>query len=313
MDIKQLRTLVAIADTGSVTRAAVLLNIVQPAVSRHIKLLEQDLGTLLFERNRNGMDLTEAGTTLLEYARRVLKEVEQARAEIRPSKGEIGGIVNIGLLPSTCDLITSLLMRQISDAYPAIQLRILVGYSGDLQNWLETGEIDASLLYDTSTTPGIKARTLLEEGLWVVDQPGHMVKQDEPLPLAALAGVPLILPNSRHGLRMLINHEAALANVKLRIVAETNAMSVQKSLVIGGHGLTILPSIAVMDEIARGILVSAPLSAPRVVRKIALGLPTGRQVHTPVRTVVSMLLKCMNALVQTGEWKSATWLDHEAM
>lgn len=120
MDIKQLRTLVAIADTGSVTRAAVLLNIVQPAVSRHIKLLEDDLGTPLFERSRNGMELTADGRTMLEYARRVLKEIEQAKAEIRPSSGEIGGIVTVGLLPSTSDLITSLLVRDIAAAYPGI-------------------------------------------------------------------------------------------------------------------------------------------------------------------------------------------------
>jgi DNA-binding transcriptional LysR family regulator len=202
-------------------------------------------------------------------------------------------------------------MREISTAYPGIHLRILVGYAGDLQNWLESGEIDASLLYDTGNTPGIKVRSLLEEGLWVVDRPDNIVKQDEPVPFATLSDVPLILPNSRHGLRMLISHEAALAGVKLRVAAETNAMSVQKSLVLGGHGLTILPSIAVIDEVARGILVAAPLVTPQVVRKIVLALPTSRQARAPVRIVVSTLLKCMNKLVQSGEWKSATWLDHE--
>lgn len=311
MDMKQLRTLVAIADAGSVTRAATILNIVQPAVSRHIKLLEDDLGTPLFERSRNGMDLTEDGKTLLEYARRVLKEVEQARAEIRPSKGEVGGIVTVGLLPSTCDLITSLLAREISAAYPGIHLRILVGYAGDLQNWLEAGELDASLLYDTGSTPAIKVRPLLEEGLWVVDRPGHIVKHEEPHALSRLSEVPLILPNARHGMRALISHEAALAGVKLRIAVETNAMSVQKSLVIGGHGLTILPSIAVVDEVARGLLVAAPLVAPRIMRKIVLALPTNRQGRAPVRLVVSTLLNCMRGLVLRGEWKSATWLDNE--
>lgn len=309
MDVKQLRTLVAIAETGSVTRAAVVLNIVQPAVSRHIKLLEEDLGTMLFERNRNGMELTEDGRTLLEYARRVLKEVEQARAEIRPTRGAIGGIVTVGLLPSTCDLITNLLMREITAAYPGIHLRILVGYAGDLQRWLDAGDIDASLLYDIGSTPGIKARPLLEEGLWAIDRPGNIVVQDAPLDFARLAEVPLVLPDARHGLRALINHEAALAGVRLRIVAETNAMSVQKSLVGGGHGLTILPSIAVADEVARGILVSAPLVAPQVLRKIVLAMPAGRQARAPVRIVVSTLLGCMKTLVEGGQWKSAAWLD----
>ncbi len=312
MDIKQLRTLVAIADTGSVTRAAVVLNIVQPAVSRHIKLLEEDLGTPLFERSRSGMELTEEGRTLLEHARRVLKEIEQARAEIRPARGEIGGIVTVGLLPSTSDLVAGLLVRETAAAYPGIQLRILVGFAGDLQRWLETGEIDASLLYDTGGTPAIKVRPLIEEALWLVDRPAHIVAQDVPYAFGDLSDIPLILPNARHGMRALISHEAALAGVKLRIAAETNAMSVQKSLVMGGLGLTILPSIAVADEVARGLLVAAPLVAPPVVRKIVLALPTARQARAPVRIVVATLLRCMRELVLRGAWKSAKWLDGEA-
>ncbi|RZT08238.1 transcriptional regulator, LysR family [Duganella sp. CF402] len=313
MDVKQLRTLVAIADAGSVTRAAVLLNIVQPAVSRHIKLLEEDLGTVLFDRNRNGMELTDDGRTLLEYARRVLREIEQARAEIRPSRGVVGGIVTIGLLPSTCDLITNVLMREIAAAYPGIHLRFLVGYAGDLQKWLDAGDLDASLLYDISGTPALKVRPLLEEALWVVDRPGNLVAQDVPVAFASLAEQPLILPDARHGLRALVDHQAALAGVRLRIAAETNAMSVQKSLVVGGHGMTILPSVAVVDEVARGILVCAPLVAPQVLRKIVLAMPTNRLAGTPVRMVVATLLTSIQALIDGGYWKSANWLDSDPL
>lgn len=132
-----------------------------------------------------------------------------------------------------------------------------------------------------------------------------------PQALASLSDVPLILPNARHGMRALISHEAALAGVKLRIAVETNAMSVQKSLVMAGHGLTILPSIAIVDEVARGLLVAAPLVAPQVMRKIVLALPTSRQARAPVCIVVSALLGCIRSLVLRGAWKSATWLDSE--
>lgn len=313
MDVKQLRTLVAVADTGSVTRAAVLLNIVQPAVSRHIKLLEEDLGAVLFERSRSGMELTADGRTMLDHARRVLKEVEQARAEIRPSTKGVGGIVTIGLLPSTCDLVADRLVRTMAASHPGIHLRIQVGYAGDLQKWLENGELDASLLYDTGNAPGMKLRTLLEEALWVVDRPANIVIQDTPMAFAALSQVPLILPDSRHGLRVLIEHQAALADVRLRIVAETNAMSVQKSLVASGAGLTILPSIAVADEVARALLVAAPLVAPPVLRKIVLAMPASRQMRSPVRIVVAALVESMETLVKNGAWKSAVWLDKQTV
>ncbi|WP_257015451.1 LysR family transcriptional regulator [Rhodococcus sp. ACS1] len=85
MDVKQLTALVAVADAGSVTRAAELLHLVQPTVTRQIHTLEQELGVSRFERSRPGMELTEPGRLMLERARRVLAELERARAEIRPN------------------------------------------------------------------------------------------------------------------------------------------------------------------------------------------------------------------------------------
>ena len=82
MDFKQLRALVTVAETGNVTRAAELLHIVQPAVSRQLRLLEEDVGTVLFERGRHGMELTDAGRTLVEYARRVLDEMVREAEEL---------------------------------------------------------------------------------------------------------------------------------------------------------------------------------------------------------------------------------------
>lgn len=308
MDIKQLRTLVTIAQTRSVTRASVLLNIVQPAVSRHLRLLEEDLGITLFDRSRNGMELTEAGKVLLEYARRALNEIDRARAEICQSKGSVGGIVTIGLLPSTCDLLASPLVTAVTRQYPGIHLRISIGYTGHLQRRLEAGEVDAALLYDLNSTPAIQVKPLLEEGLWVVGQKDSKLSPDAPISFTDLDTLPLILPSAPHGLRGLIEHEAALLGVQLNIIAETNSMSVQKILVVGGHGFTILPSIAVLDDIARGLVVAAPLTEPTLMRKIVIALPANRQTSTPTTCAVSLLLDCMRDAIQRGDWGSARWV-----
>ena len=92
MDLKQLRALVAVAETKSVTRAAALLNRVQPAISRQLQLLEQDMQVELFERGRHGMTLTREGEILVDYARRALNELDRARAEILPKDAAIQGI-----------------------------------------------------------------------------------------------------------------------------------------------------------------------------------------------------------------------------
>src|ERR1700751_4496540 len=100
MDLRQLTALVTVAEVGSVTKAAELLHLVQPAVTRQIRSLEQELGVPLFERTRQGMHLTDAGAVMVDRARRALRELGRARAEIQPTPGVIAGSVSVGLLES---------------------------------------------------------------------------------------------------------------------------------------------------------------------------------------------------------------------
>ncbi len=307
MDLKQLRALVTIAETGNVTKAAELLNIVQPAVSRQLKLLEEDVGTPLFDRESHGMKLNEAGITLVEYARRILHEVDKAKAEIRPSQNSVSGIVTVGLLPSTCDLLSSALISAIKKDYPEIRIRISTGYAGHLQDWLSNGEIDAALLYDTKPSPAIQIQPLLEERLWVIGLPDSGLKKKK-LGIGDLVDKPFILPSQPHGLRSLVDHACKLLKIDLNVTAETNSLNVQKSLVLGGNGVTILPSIAVADELARQELVGSPLQDEVLTRKIVLATPTTRRITPAARCVTTELTKCMKDKVNAGSWPGAKWI-----
>ncbi|PFH20323.1 MULTISPECIES: LysR family transcriptional regulator [Burkholderia] len=308
MDIKQLRALLAVAETGSVTRAADVLHIVQPAVSRQLKLLEEDVGTALFERGRYGMELTESGEILAEHARRALLELDRARAEIQPSDARISGIVTIGLLPSTADLLAGPLLSAVKARHPGVSLRISVGYAGHLRDWLESAEIDATLLYNPKATPAIQVQPLLGESLCVVGPSSSDLSPDRPLALADIAAWPMILPSAPHGIRNMLEQARPGAGTTLDVVAETNAMSVQKSLVARGHGFTVLPSIAVIDDIARHALRAAPLSDPELQRTIVLALPNTRRIAAAVRAVTALLVDEMRAAVERGDWPSAHWL-----
>ena len=308
MDIKQLRALLAIADTGSVTRAAKFLHLVQPAVSRQLRLLEEDVGTRLFERGRYGIELTDSGQILAEYARRALHELDRARAEITPVSGAIVGIVNIGLLPSTSDLLASSLLTAISESHPGIKLRIWIGYAGHLRNWLEAGEVDATLLYEPKPSLTIQVEPFLEEKVLVVGLPATELRADRPMAVSELEGKPLILPNVPHGLRMLVEQACTLTGVHLSIVAETNSMRVQRRLVLGGHGFTILPSTSVLDDVKLGLLAAAPLTGPELQRRIVLALPNTRRVTPAVRCVVVALMEVMSKAVRQGDWSAARWL-----
>jgi LysR family nitrogen assimilation transcriptional regulator len=308
MDLKKLRSFLTVANTGNVTRAGELLNLVQPAVSRQLRLLEEDLGVELFQRERHAMVLTEPGKALYVYARRALLELDRARTEIRGSADGIAGLVTVGLLPSTSDMIASPLVSAVAARYPGVRVRIAMGYAGDLQAWLETGEIDVAMLYGVDREPQIQSRPLLKEPLWVVGPPATKLSRRHPVSLASLRGKPMILPSGPRGIRTLVDEACAQSNVELTVVAETNAMSIQKGLALGGHGLTILPPIAVAAELASKRLSAAPLVNPRVSRTIAVALSGNRSVGRHVQRTVDLLIQCAKSAVERKEWLEARWI-----
>ena len=308
MDFKQLRAFLTVADTGNVTRAASVLHLVQPAVTRQIQLLEQDIGTPLFHRERQGMVLTDAGASLLGYARRALLELDRARAEIASASAGVGGLVTLGLLPSTIDVLSSPLVSAVARAHPGIRMRIAMGYAGTLARWLQSGEVDAALLYGAERTPEIQTRRLIEEPLWVIGPKTAKLRADKPVPLAQLAGRPVVLPSSPHGIRTLVEHACVVSDVELTIAAETNALSVQRSLVLGGHGLTILPPIAVAEDLRTRQLSGAPLSDPAITRTIVLALPMNRPTGEHVRRAVDLLVQCTKQAIDAGDWPEGRWL-----
>jgi len=308
MDFKQLRAFLTVAETGNVTRAAEVLHLVQPAVSRQIMLLEQDIGTPLFVRERHGMVLTEAGRSLLSYARRAMLELDRARAEIAGADASIGGLVTLGLLPSTIDMLAGPLVAALAASYPGIRVRIAMGYAGTLLRWLQNGEIDAGLLYGAERSPDVRTQPLIEEPLWVIGPKAAELRRDQPMPLAELVGRPLVLPSPPHGIRALVDHACAVSRLELTVAAETNALSVQRSLVLGGHGLTILPPIAVAEDLRTGQLSGAPLCNPAIRRTIVLALPNDRLTGHPVRCAVELLVAGARKSVEGGAWREGRWL-----
>lgn len=305
MDVKQLKALVTVAEVGSVTRAAELLHLVQPAVTRQIRTLEQELGVPLFERTRQGMHPTEAGSVMVERARRALNELERARAEVQPAPGVVTGIVTVGLLESTSDLLAEPLVSAVSREHPGVELRLLTGYSGHLQQWLDDGDLDLTLLYNLDSKPSLYTRPLVSERLWAVAAPSAGLEAGRPVPFAEAAGHPMVMPAAGHALRRLIDAAAVRSGAALNVAVQTNSMRVQKQLVMAGHGWTVLPGVGIADDVAQGTLSAAPLCEPDVQRSIVLG--TARVARTPpaVDVVAHALTREVDSAVAKGRWPSA--------
>jgi len=308
MDVRQLAALVAVAETGSVTRAAETLRLVQPAVSRQVRMLENELGAPLFERTRHGMRLTDDGQILLEHARRALAELERARAEIRPASGELRGVVALGLAPSFADPIGESLVVRLADEHPGVHLRISTGYTRHLADWLDAADIDVAVLYEVDPSSAVEVRPLLQESLWVVGPPDAGLSPEQPVHFADVHEQVRIQANSPHAMRSMLERVAAEQKIRLSVAVETNSMTVQRRLAASGIGFTVLPSIAVAEDVSRGVLSGAPLLDEGLRRRLQLAVPRTRRIGHAVRAVADMLADEMRHSVESGAWPSARWL-----
>lgn len=311
MDIKQLRSFVTISDTKNITKAAALLNIVQPAVSRQIHLLEEDLGVRLFERGRHGMHLTNEGKILEGYARRALKEIESAKLELTASDSALRGTINIGILGSLSELLSVALMRVIKKKYPEVNLKISVGYSGHLKEWLEAGDIDLALIYGSVSSKFIDVQPIVREELWLIGPKSSDLKHDQPLSIEELSIHPLILPYAPHRLRTLIDQGFNRENRVIIIGAEVNDINIQKQLVVEGFGYTILPLVSMKNDLRLQIVKVAPINHKDFTREVALALPNTRHISKLVHIIAQEIINCSKVAVETKAWLGGVWIGKE--
>lgn len=296
MDIKQLRTLLAIAETGSLTRASELLHVVQPALSRQLKLLEDELGVQVFERNRRGMQLTDAGKTFVENVRRALRQLDQAKTDIIATKTNILGTVSIGMLPSLGDAISVPLVASLRRQYPDLLIRLTTGFTSELQGLLEKGELDVALLGEYKPSALLSTEPVLREALYLVGLPASGLHVSAPVTLSSAAKLPLILPAYPQGLRLLIDHACTIIGVHVNVVAESNSTSVQLDLVRHEQGFAILPVVALAPYLDDGRLCAAPITAPDLYRNLAIAQLVAKRGSTSILCVVDALRKQLKIL-----------------
>ncbi|MFP8835551.1 LysR substrate-binding domain-containing protein [Hydrogenophaga sp. XSHU_21] len=243
MDLKQLEYFVRVAELGSFTRAAIALDVAQPALSRQVRLLEVELRQTLLVRNGRGATPTEAGKLLLAHGRGILHQVERAKEELGRVRGALAGRVAIGLPPSLARIMAVPLTRAFRQQLPQASLSISEGLSVNMQEWLQTGRIDIAVLYNAQPVPEIEVQPLLEEELWLIQSrpPGlHEDPPPPPIPLRELAEVPLIIPSRPNAIRMLV--ESELANIGCRpvVALEIDGVPAILELVADGAGAAVL-------------------------------------------------------------------------
>lgn len=280
MDLKQLEYFVRVAELGSFTRAAQVLGVAQPALSRQVRMLEVELRQNLLVRNGRGATPTQAGQLLLEHGRGILHQVERAREELGRVRSGLSGRVALGLPPSVARVLAVPLTRAFRQQFPDAQLSISEGLSTAMQENLHSGRLDIAVLYNPGPLPGIECRALLQEDLLLVQPRPPGLQEDPPPPpisLAEVATLPLVIPSRSNAIRMHVEAEMAAAGCKPRIALEIDGVSAILDLVADGAGCAILSRHAVMRSVRPSAYAVRAIGDP----SLRIGLATAISAHRP--------------------------------
>jgi len=304
MDLRQIQYFLRVASTGSFTRAAAELGIAQPALSRQLKRLEDELGVALLHRHGRGVSTTQVGEGLVHNATIILSQVDVALKDIIASKEILTGNATIGFPPSVGRVLSLPLAQHFRENFPNVKLRIVEAFSGTILESLRSGRLDAGLLYKVEGIEAPEIEPIAQEELMLVGRPVDEAPLiGKSVPFRNLASLKMVLPSGTHGLRARVDQVCRRERVNLRIEMEVDALHSMLEVVQAGLGYTILQTSAIQDELAQGKLKAWPIVEPTV--SLTLCIATGIQRSTAVSTrrLAAILRQLARGLQRKAHWR----------
>ncbi|MGR7993981.1 LysR family transcriptional regulator [Xanthobacter sp. ZOL 2024] len=289
MDLKQMQYFLCLAEVGNVTRAARQLNIVQPALSMQIAKLEAEFGQRLFDRTAHGVATTVAGEALARLLTPIVRDVEHARQEMARFDGRVSGRVVAGLITSVAQSTLASSSARIAAEYPDVALSACEGYTQTLMDWVTTGQLDLAIINAPKQRRGLNAQHILDEEMVFACRQGAPYPAPARLTFADLAGFDLVMPSKRHGLRMILEEQAAEAGIELNPRLEIDTLSAICEVVATTDLVTVLPTIALHQALAAGRVRAYHFAAPSLTRSIAVVHHPRRSVSAAANAVVEVI------------------------
>lgn len=305
MELRQIRYFVKVVEIGSMSRAALALDVVQSALSQQISRLESELATRLLQRSSKGVVPTEAGLAFFREAQLTLRHAEQAARAAQQAR--LSGTVSVGLAPTTASVLGVPLMRAMRERYPDVRLHMVESLSGHIAAMLNARQLDLAVLFDTDAARRWSVMPLLEEKLFFIrTRQGLASGAPDKIRMAQLKSTPLILPTGTHGLRSTLDAAFARARYKPSVVAEIDSLPMLMDAVDAGLGGTLQPWAAVgrFPDAAQRFHM-AQITDAQVRRVNALCSLSDDELSPAALAARVVLADCAGELVRSGRWVGA--------
>ena len=300
MDFKQIEYFVRVAELGSFTRAASVLQVAQPALSRQVRSLEVELHQPLFARNGRGVTLTEAGKRLLAHGRGILQQLQRARQDLEEQRGAASGLLSIGLPPSVSRTLTAPLVEAFRERFPKAKLALVDGLSTYTLEWLAQGRVDCAVVYNATPAAAVDLRPVLEERLYLVSARGKGRQLlGRAVALADVAARELVIPSRPHAIRMQLESALAGAGLKPQVGLEIESVPAILDLVRRHPLHAVLPLNAVRGSGHEGQLLARPIVAaaggPPLATKLWIATSASRPRGPLLEQAVTLVAELLQA------------------
>lgn len=288
MELRQLRYLLALADERHFTRAAARANVAQPALSRQIRRLEDELGVPLVDRTTRRVTLTPAGQDLVDRARCALAELDDARAVLKQAAGLLSGRLAIGVTQTPGPIDVPSVLARFHGRHPEIELSVHEDLSVSLAEQLRRDEIDVGIITNIPDAQRrqLQMRSLASERLMLIVDAEHRFARRATASVAELRDERLVMFPPGATIRALVEDAARDAGVTLRVAFETNAVARARALVAHGLGVGVMPESDV--GLAGPAVAAIPLARPQLTHEVFLAWRAARNLAPAAAAFVGL-------------------------
>jgi DNA-binding transcriptional LysR family regulator len=286
MDIRQLDMFRAVAEEGSFTRAAERLHVSQSAISRQVKLLEDELGGTLLHRGARRVALTHPGELLLKMANRVSRDIQEVVSQISETHALTRGTLTLAGGMTVCMYILPRLLKKYRSLHKKVDLRVVSSSAESLLRMLRSHEVDLALMTLPIVAKDLEVVPVLREEMVVVTAPGHPLPRRRGVDPQELGRFPLILYEAGSNTRKVQDQLLIEEQVPVEVAMETENVEIIKSMVANGLGITLIPYAAIAKDVRHGRFAYARIRGRRLFRET--GWVYVKSDYVP-RTITEML------------------------
>ena len=267
-----------VARQGSIRKAAAVLNVASSSVNRKIISAEQDLGTRLFDRIASGVELTDAGTILLEHCRKTIFDYQKILTQIEDISELRSGHINLVTLDSVADSVLPGVLNQFSQNHPGITYTIQTAQPDEIMMSVADGVVNIGISFCNDLLPGVRIYSEKATPIGAILRPDHPMAERDALDLEDLAAFQIIRSLDIRGQRDLVNEVISNAQCEFPFQLSTNSLPLARNLVLNNQGVGLYSKIGFLEEVEQGLLQYITILSP-VLKNRKMGILTSSRSH----------------------------------